>query len=521
MLSTAILVFREVLEAALIIGLVAAATTGMATRGRWIATGLVAGIGGAVVLAFSADFINQLAAGLGQELLNALILMAAVIMLGWHNIWMKKHGQELAGQVKRLGERLKSGETELHAVAIIVGLAVLREGAELVLFLYGVMASGTTSMQLAGGFAAGLLAGIAVGGILYFGLLRIPTRYLFKVTSLLILLLAAGLASQAAAYLVQADILPALGMSVWNTSWLLSQHSVVGSILHTLIGYVDRPMGIQVIVYLVTLLTIGTLMKWVNEKTIPRALATATALGLAVFIGFLSMTNNAHASHKVYSPSVDQGEVELEYRGHTTFDSQDSKDDQEKHILEAGYGVTDRWFTALFGEFETEQPSGDLEYAATGWENILQLTEQGEKWVDVGLYLEYELANETTSNDKTEAKLLLEKLIGNSVHTANIIFEREVGSGASNATIFGYAWHSKWLVNKHVEPGIEVYGEFGELGSPEHADQQDHRAGPVISGVFDAGIGAKLAYELGYLFGLTDASPGGTLKAVLEYEFPF
>jgi high-affinity iron transporter len=66
-------------------------------------------------------------------------------------------------------------------------------------------------------------------------------------------------------------------MSVWNTSWLLSQHSVIGSILHTLIGYVDRPMGIQVITYLLTLFTIGTLMKWVNEKTIPRALATGTA----------------------------------------------------------------------------------------------------------------------------------------------------------------------------------------------------------------------------------------------------
>lgn len=295
MLSTAILVFREVLEAALIIGLVAAATSGLATRGRWIASGLLAGIGGALILALSADFLTQLAAGLGQELLNAMILMAAVVMLGWHNIWMKKHGQELAGQVRHLGERLHSGKTPLHAVAIIVGLAVLREGAELVLFLYGVVASGATSIQLASGFAAGLLAGIAVGAILYFGLLRIPTRYLFKVTSLLILLLAAGLASQAAAYLVQADILPALGMSIWDTSWLLSQHSVIGSILHTLVGYVDQPMGIQVIVYLLTLMTIGTLMKWVNDRTLPQGLTTDTALGIAVVIGLVAVTHNAHA----------------------------------------------------------------------------------------------------------------------------------------------------------------------------------------------------------------------------------
>ncbi len=294
MLSTAILVFREVLEAALIIGLVAAATSGLATRGRWIATGLLAGIGGAIVLALSADFINQLAAGLGQELLNALILITAVVMLGWHNIWMKKHGQKLAGQVQHLSERLQTGETPLHAVAIIIGLAVLREGAELVLFLYGVIASGATSIQLAIGFAAGLLAGVAVGAVLYFGLLRIPIRYLFKTTSLLILLLAAGLASQAAAYLVQADILPALGMNIWDTSWLLSQHSIIGSILHTLIGYVDRPMGIQVIVYLLTLMTIGTLMKWINDKTLPRGLTTGTALGIAIIIGLITVGYNTH-----------------------------------------------------------------------------------------------------------------------------------------------------------------------------------------------------------------------------------
>jgi high-affinity iron transporter len=153
----------------------------------------------------------------------------------------------------------------LWALAFAVGLAVLREGSEVVLFLYGIAAAGSGSVAaMALGGALGLAFGVAAGAALYFGLVRIPLRHLFSVTSWLVLLLAAGMASQAAAFLLQADLLPPLGSTVWDTSFLLSDQSLFGRVLHTLIGYTAQPAGIQLVFYVVTLLVIGSLMHLVG-----------------------------------------------------------------------------------------------------------------------------------------------------------------------------------------------------------------------------------------------------------------
>ena len=91
---------------------------------------------------------------------------------------------------------------------------------------------------------------------LYAGLLRIPVRYFFSVTGVLVLLLAAGLAGQMAGYLVQADLLPSLRNPLWDTSWLLGAQSPLGSFLHVLIGYDPRPSAMQMVFYVVTLVLI-------------------------------------------------------------------------------------------------------------------------------------------------------------------------------------------------------------------------------------------------------------------------
>jgi high-affinity iron transporter len=265
MLATAIIVFREVLEAALVVSIVLAATREVVRRGLWVSGGVLGGLLGATAVAFFADAIAAAASGVGQEIFNATVLFVAVIMLGWHNVWMSRHGRELASSLKSAGEAVRSGARPMHVLAAVVGMAVLREGSELVLFLYGVAASGSgeTSGMLTGALT-GVGAGVAVGAALYLGLLRIPSSRLFTVTGWMILLLAAGMASQGAAFLVQADILPALGESVWDTTVLVSDEGVAGRVLHTLIGYTARPYGIQIVFYLVALGGILTLMKIVN-----------------------------------------------------------------------------------------------------------------------------------------------------------------------------------------------------------------------------------------------------------------
>jgi high-affinity iron transporter len=270
-LGAAVIVFREVLEAALIVAIVMGASRGIAARGRWVAAGVGSGILGATIVAAFAGAISSAVQGRGQEIFNASILLAAVVMLGWHNVWMSAHGRKLAGQMKRLGHDVSAGVRPLSAILIVTALAVLREGSETVLFLYGLVASGTHNIALFTGCVAGLTAGVMLGWMLYHGLLHIPLRHFFNITGWIILLLAAGLAANAAGYLNAVALLPALYPRVWDSSGLLSQDGLVGQLLHILIGYNDRPSGIQLVFYVITLVSIGLLMLVVGRNARRRA----------------------------------------------------------------------------------------------------------------------------------------------------------------------------------------------------------------------------------------------------------
>jgi len=276
MLATLIIVFREVLEAALIVSIVAAATKGVAGRGRWLSAGIVGGLAGASLVAIFASAISNAVEGTGQEIFNASVLFLAVVMLGWHNVWMGSHGRQLAIEMKEVGHDVTVGTKPLYALAIVVGAAVMREGSEVVLFLNGIASGGVGNSAMLAGGLLGIAAGGALGFALYFGLLRLSLNMLFRVTGWMILLLAAGMAAQGAKFLVQGGFLPPLGGIMWNSSWLLSESSLIGQTLHTLIGYTARPLPIQAIFYVATLLVIGGLMKIVGNGVSSKAKARST-----------------------------------------------------------------------------------------------------------------------------------------------------------------------------------------------------------------------------------------------------
>lgn len=275
MLGALIIVFREVLEAGLIIGIVMAATRGVVGRGRWVIYGVIAGIAGATIVAFFAGAISRAFEGAGQELFNATVLAAAVLMLMWHNAWMARHGREIAAEMRRIGTEVSKGARSLAALAVVVGLAVLREGSEVVLFLYGIFASGTTGMSLFAGGVLGVVAGAVFTAMTYYGLLAIPTRYIFSVTSWLIALLAAGMAAQSVQFLYNAGVVDVLGMTVWDTSWVLTEDSLFGQLMHTLIGYTAQPTGLQILAYLGTLVAMYVLMRIARHQ--PRPVVPAAA----------------------------------------------------------------------------------------------------------------------------------------------------------------------------------------------------------------------------------------------------
>jgi len=272
MIAALLIVFREVIEAGLIVGIVLAATAGVPGRGRAVAMGIGAGIAGACLVAAFAGELAGLFQGSGQEFFNAAILLLAVAMLTWHNVWMASHGRQMARELKAAGHQVRTGERTLTALSIVVGVAVLREGSEVVLFLYGIAAQGGTSAAaMVTGGGLGLALGAVISALMYFGLLTIPAGKLFQVTSGLITLLAAGMAAQAVIFLQNGGWLEFFTSTVWDTGWLIKEDSITGRLLHTLIGYSEAPNGAQLIAYGATVVLILTLMRLVNaQASVPK-----------------------------------------------------------------------------------------------------------------------------------------------------------------------------------------------------------------------------------------------------------
>ena len=272
MLAAAIIVFREVIEAGLIVGVVLAVTQGVPRHGAYVAGGIVAGLLGAGLVALFAGAISDALEGSGQEIFNAGVLALAVVMLTWHNVWMASHGRQMASDLRAMGAKVQEGSTTLWALAVVVAIAVLREGSEVVLFLYGaLLAESGSHLQFALGGVLGLALGAGLTALSYWGLVHIPARFLFAVTGVLVALLAAGMAAQCVAFLAQAGLVTALDRTMWDTSWLVTDDSLVGRVLHTLVGYTDQPTAMQLVFYAGTLAAMFGLTRLVSPTRSPQA----------------------------------------------------------------------------------------------------------------------------------------------------------------------------------------------------------------------------------------------------------
>jgi high-affinity iron transporter len=255
MFAAALIVFRETLEAALFVGIIAAATKQMPLRGRWLAAGVTTGVAGALLLALTAEQVSAWADGIGQDLVNIGILTVALTMLVWHCVWVSTHGRQMAMEARQLGASVQGGQRKPWVLFVVVALAVLREGAETVLFVAGSLTGsgqgGAASVLLA--CALGLVMGAAVGAGLYAGLARIPIQKLFAATNVLIALLAASIASQLARALTQAGLVERGTAPLWDSSAWLAADSAPGALLHALVGYDARPSAMQLVFYVAVL----------------------------------------------------------------------------------------------------------------------------------------------------------------------------------------------------------------------------------------------------------------------------
>lgn len=248
MYGVSIFILREVFEIALIISVMLAATRGLVGRMPYIWGGMAAGAAGAGLIALFTSKISGMADGMGQEILNASILITAALMIGWTAIWMRVHGRELANNIKEAANK-----SSMWVLFTIIALAVFREGAEMVLFSFGAHAQGTSWLEIAEGAVIGLIGGAIIGVLFYLGMIKIFARHFLSITSTLLAFLAAGLAAKGVYYLAMVGLVPEFGYQLWDSSGFIDNESILGESLGVLIGYNATPSGIELMTYIATL----------------------------------------------------------------------------------------------------------------------------------------------------------------------------------------------------------------------------------------------------------------------------
>jgi hypothetical protein len=256
-----------------------------------------------------------------------------------------------------------------------------------------------------------------------------------------------------------------------------------------------------------------------------------TLLGLVSALALLAPLR-AHADYHVVSPyEIDLGELEIEHNGDAVFDRRPGQTGATSYTLELGTGLTSWWHSELELGFDRAPGGGQPTLLTQAvWENMIQLTEPGEKFADFGFYYEY--GQSTTRGPAAAANEItfgpvIAKDIGRTVHTLNLFLTRQLGPDQTSQGLdFSYAWQSRWNIWAPLSPALEIYGDAGTLGASPRFNQQQLLAGPVGVGVIKLnqlglGRGGNLKYELGWLFGATPATAHGTLRWRAEVEIPF
>lgn len=184
-----------------------------------------------------------------------------------------------------------------------------------------------------------------------------------------------------------------------------------------------------------------------------------------------------------------------------------------------GYGVTDSWWTEVEGHWESR--ADGFKFRTVDFENAVRLLRQESWWPETALFIEYDQSAETHSTDTATLGGLFRKDFGPSSSVFNILFDHDLGPNATTGVRLRYTGMSTWQFVPEFAPGIEVFGDAGRVGSFVNSAGQDHRLGPALTGGVDIeGVG-EFGYTLAYLFGLTPASPNGTLVWRLEFDRRF
>lgn len=262
----------------------------------------------------------------------------------------------------------------------------------------------------------------------------------------------------------------------------------------------------------------SALVKSVSIKSlsIKHALSMAYVIGISLAAS-LSGSAAAGPAESIYTPIVDYREWEFELKGGIQ-DFGNRQTGELAYKFAIGYGIAPRWATELSVEYP-RSPGNAARVEEIEWENVFQLTEHGEHWLDVGIFNEI-------SHNRLEHKNffaigpLFQHESGRSQTNLNLLWTHQLSampeneSGSRNQLTYAAQW--KWNLQPAFQPGVQA---FGSLGDPAHLRSQELKIGPAFFGSTSLGNGRKLKYNAALLGGLTNETPNATVRLQLEFEF--
>ncbi|AIA30299.1 FTR1 family iron permease [Leptospirillum ferriphilum] len=244
-METFLILARETLEASLLVGILA---TTLKRLGRtsdmkrvWWGTGLA--VAACLVLGLLANRLESFLSGSLKTWLDISIFFLAAVFLSFMVLWMTQNAPAMKGRIQgKALTALESGHGEVLFLLAFMG--VFREGLETILFLWGIALQGDSGSTLATPLLegmAGVVTGILVVFALFKGFSRIPLTLFFRLTSVLLILMAAGMIASGVGRLISIGVLSPLIFQVWDTSRLLNEHSMIGTLFSDFFGYRARP----------------------------------------------------------------------------------------------------------------------------------------------------------------------------------------------------------------------------------------------------------------------------------------
>ncbi|HEY9274252.1 FTR1 family iron permease [Achromobacter sp.] len=272
------IVWRESVEAMLVVGILYTwlRSTPEGKRGlTYLWGGVAAGLALAVALALVLLGVSTWLSDEGQEWFQAIMSLAACALVVQMVVWMKKHGRTLKGELEG-GARASVASDNWWGLFVLVAIAVAREGSETVVFLYGTVSAGeggSNMLMLALAGVAGFVVALLTFWLLQLGGKLITWRRFFRVTEILLLLLAGSLLVGGLDHLISLDVLPTIVDPVWDSSWLLSDSTGVGKVLADFAGYRALPALSSVLLWVAYWIIVWALLRWVGGK--PAGVAAA------------------------------------------------------------------------------------------------------------------------------------------------------------------------------------------------------------------------------------------------------